>query len=75
MSNPTEGQPGAGSLGEQAREAVEHVAEAASECCPAWSEQCKHLAETTEDYVRKQPLKSLLIAAGIGLLVGLAVRR
>ena len=75
MSSPTEGHQGSGSLGEHAREAVEHVAEAASDCCSAWSEQCKHLAESAEDYVRKQPIKSLLIAAGVGLLLGLAVRR
>jgi ElaB/YqjD/DUF883 family membrane-anchored ribosome-binding protein len=75
MSSPTEGHQGSSPLSDQARQMVEHVAEAASECCSTWSEQCKHLAETTEDYVRKQPVKSLLIAAGIGLLVGLAVRR
>jgi ElaB/YqjD/DUF883 family membrane-anchored ribosome-binding protein len=75
MSSPTEGHQGAGSIGEHAREAVERVSEAASECCSAWSEQCKHLAESAEDYVRKQPIKSLLIATGIGLLIGLAVRR
>jgi ElaB/YqjD/DUF883 family membrane-anchored ribosome-binding protein len=75
MSSPTEGQQGSGSLGEHARDVVEHVAEAASECCSAWSEQYKHFAESAEDYVRKQPVKSLLIAAGVGLLIGLAVRR
>ncbi len=75
MSSPAEGQQGAGSLGQQARDMADHVAEVAEECCSAWSEQCKHLAESTGDYVRKQPVKSLLIAAGIGLLVGLTVRR
>src|SRR5947209_3103996 len=67
MSSPTEGDQGSGSIGEHARAAVEHVSEAASECCSAWNEQCKHLAESAEDYVRKQPIKSLLIATGIGL--------
>jgi ElaB/YqjD/DUF883 family membrane-anchored ribosome-binding protein len=75
MSSPAEGQQGTGSIGGQARDVVEQVAEVAQECCSAWTEQCKHLAKTTEQYVRKQPVKSLLIAAGIGLLVGLAVRR
>jgi ElaB/YqjD/DUF883 family membrane-anchored ribosome-binding protein len=75
MSSPTEGQQGSESISEHARDLVGKVADAASECCSGWTEQYKHLAESAEEYVRKQPVKSLLIAAGVGLLVGLAVRR
>ena len=32
-------------------------------------------AETVEDFVREQPVKSLLIAAGVGFLAGLLVIR
>ena len=62
-------------MGEQAKEAVEHVADAASECCSAWADQFRHCAESAEQFVRQKPVQALAIAAGVGLLIGLAVRR
>ncbi len=57
------------------REAMENFAKAATECCGAWGEQCRSLGEAATKFVRDKPLQSLAIAAGVGLLVGLVVRR
>jgi ElaB/YqjD/DUF883 family membrane-anchored ribosome-binding protein len=65
---------GAGPV-EQAAERVEDFAEAAAECCSEWSEQLRGFTKIAEEYIRKQPIQSLLIAGGVGLLVGLAMRR
>lgn len=41
----------------------------------AVAEKLRVAAETVEDFVREQPVKSLLIAAGVGLLAGLLILR
>ena len=48
------------SLGDMQNEAIESVREA---------------ADATQDYVNKNPWQSLGIAAGVGLLIGLLLRR
>ncbi|HEV2973093.1 MAG TPA: DUF883 C-terminal domain-containing protein [Pirellulales bacterium] len=75
MSDAAESVPGSGPAHGKAQETMEHFAHAASECCSAWSEQLRDCTNSAEDFVRKQPIKSLLIAAGVGLLIGLVVRR
>jgi ElaB/YqjD/DUF883 family membrane-anchored ribosome-binding protein len=49
--------------------------DAAEECCAAGAERMRNAAEFVEDFVRAQPVKSLLIAAGVGLLAGLLILR
>jgi ElaB/YqjD/DUF883 family membrane-anchored ribosome-binding protein len=75
MSNPANSPLGSSSTAEQVQQQVEGFAEAASEYCSGWSEQLRACTESAEEYIRKEPIKSLLIAAGVGVLIGLAVRR
>jgi ElaB/YqjD/DUF883 family membrane-anchored ribosome-binding protein len=75
MSDAAESPLGSDSTHGKVQETMEHFAHAASECCSAWSEQLRDCTNSAEDFVRKQPIKSLLIAAGVGLLIGLVVRR
>ncbi len=56
-------------------ETAETWREAAEECCAAGTEKMRKAAENVEDYVRREPVKSLLIAAGVGFLAGLLVIR
>lgn len=66
---------GSASTAAQVQQQVEGFAEAAEECCSEWSERLRAYAEPAGEFIRKRPLESLLIAAGVGLLVGLAIRR
>ena len=75
MSNPADSPMGSTSTDEQVQQQVEGFAEAASEYCSDWSEQLRACTESAEQYVRKEPIKSLLIAAGVGVLIGMIVRR
>jgi ElaB/YqjD/DUF883 family membrane-anchored ribosome-binding protein len=75
MANPADSPLCSSSTAKQVQPQVEHFAEAASEYCSDWSEQLRLCTESAETYIRKQPIKSLLIAAGVGVLIGLAVRR
>lgn len=74
MASTVDSPLGAGPV-EQAGERVEEFAEAAAECCAEWSEQLRGFTNTAEQFIRKRPIQSLLIAGGVGLLVGLALRR
>jgi ElaB/YqjD/DUF883 family membrane-anchored ribosome-binding protein len=71
---------------EKAAEQVEHLKETASQyydqgrqMAQDYYEQGRQKAmeyqENLESYVREQPVKAVLIAAGIGLLVGFLWRR
>jgi ElaB/YqjD/DUF883 family membrane-anchored ribosome-binding protein len=75
MPNTADSPLGSASTAEQIQQQVEGVAEAAERCCSEWSERLRLYAEPAEDFIRKQPIKSLLIAAGVGLVIGLAIRR
>jgi ElaB/YqjD/DUF883 family membrane-anchored ribosome-binding protein len=75
MPNTADSPMGSTSTAEQVKQQVESVAETAEECCPEWSERLRAYAEPAEEFIRDQPIKSLLIAAGVGLLIGLAIRR
>ena len=62
-------------MGERATETAKHVAAAASDCCDAWSKQLSECTASTKEFIRNDPLKSILIAAGVGLVLGWLVRR
>ncbi len=77
---------GNASVGQSARLSYEHAKDAARqvvgtvrERAGAYYQQGKEkageLTEKTQDYVREQPIKSVLIAAGVGLLLGILLRR
>lgn len=66
-------------LGHQAREAAqaqyERLREHASEYYETGRERAKEWEQSLESYVREQPIKSLLIAAGVGVILGALWKR
>lgn len=65
----------ASSLRDEAGETAQQLTAAATEQWKDTREKALELHDSLEDYVRKNPTKSILTAAGIGFLVGLIVRR
>lgn len=60
--------------------AVVHEAQALAqsksrECKANTDEKIRHTAEKTEAYVQSHPMRALGISAGIGLLLGLLIKR
>jgi ElaB/YqjD/DUF883 family membrane-anchored ribosome-binding protein len=60
-----------GAAAEVAREIKERAGVLAGE----WKEKAKHLHKEVEEYVREHPTKSVLVAVGIGFVLGLVFRR
>ena len=62
-----------------AREAAKQAVGEARQRATAYYEQgkakCGDLSESTEQLVREHPIKSVLVAAGVGLLLGMLIRR
>ncbi len=76
----------AGKVGEQLRDAGEHVKDAAkekyeqlrqhaSDYYNEGKQRANEWEQGIEDYVQQQPVKSLLIAAGVGVLLGMLMKR
>ena len=70
----------AGDLGASAKEFAEEALKETQECASSCYEQgrvkVQEVEHTLETLIRNQPLKALMIAAGVGLLVGgLSLRR
>lgn len=66
-------------MGQMAREAAkarfDQAREAASDYYQRAKDKAMEWEEGMEDYVREKPVRSLLIAAGVGLLLGILLRR
>lgn len=62
-------------MAEPIDEVVDQIDESASQCCAQMREKASELCQTLEDYVRREPMKAVLIAAGVGLVVGFALTR
>lgn len=73
-------------MGSAASEQVNQIKDSASEYYQQGREKAQEyyeqgrqkameLEQNLEDYVREQPLKSVMIAAGVGLLLGILWRR
>lgn len=60
---------------EAARNAASQAREKASEYYSQGREKAAEYGQKVEDMVREQPIKSVLIAAGAGLLLGMLLRR
>lgn len=53
-----------------AEEKLERVRENASELCDEGRDKVRQAARSLEQYIAEQPLTSVLIAGGVGLLLG-----
>lgn len=66
-------------IGEQVRDAAteryQHLRDQASEYYEQGRERAMEWERGLEEYVQEKPIKSLLIAAGVGLLIGLIWKR
>ena len=63
------------SAGAKAQQQFENLRHTATEYYEQGKEKAMQWEQGLEDYVREQPVKSLLIAAGVGMLVGMIWRR
>lgn len=65
--------------GAQVREAAsqkfEELRNHASECCEQGRERAEQWEQNIESYVREKPVKALLLAAGVGFLMGAIWKR
>ena len=57
-------------VGDAAQEKLGQAGERASECCEQGREKIHGAACACEQFVRQRPLRSVLLAAGIGWLLG-----
>jgi ElaB/YqjD/DUF883 family membrane-anchored ribosome-binding protein len=60
---------------DKAQEASRQVADTASEYYQQGRKQMEAVENTLEDGIRAKPLQSVLIAAGIGMLLGLVLKK
>lgn len=60
---------------EAAREQMGRIRDSAGEYYETGREKALEWEHRFEDYVREQPVKSMLIAAGVGLFLGVLWRR
>src|SRR5437762_2395643 len=58
-----------------AKEQYENLREQASEYYDQGRQMVNEYQQTLENYVQEQPVKALLIAAGVGMLLGILWRR
>ncbi len=65
----------AGNVRDAAQEKFQNLRETAGEYYEEGRERAMKWEHNVEDYVREQPIKSLLLAAGVGLLLGVFWRR
>lgn len=54
---------------------MKDVDESAAECYSEIKEKAAELCNSVEAYVRKEPMKGVLLAAGLGLVAGLLMSR
>lgn len=58
-----------------AQEQIEHLRGAASEYLDQGREKARELSETLEHRIREQPVRSVMMAAGAGVVLGLLFAR
>jgi ElaB/YqjD/DUF883 family membrane-anchored ribosome-binding protein len=62
-------------ISDAAREKYEHLRDQARDSFEQGREQAQYWEERLERFVQEEPVKALLIAAGVGALVGMLWRR
>ena len=65
----------AGKISDAATQTYEHFRDTASDYYQQGREKAQHWQEEVENYVQDQPIKSLMIAAGVGVLLGILWKR
>jgi len=65
----------AGQYRDQAREQYDNLRQQASDYYDQGRQQAAEWQEGVESYVQEQPVKALLIAAGVGMLLGILWKR
>lgn len=56
-------------------EKVQHIRDSARDVYTRGKDKVQAMEEGFEDYVKERPIKSILVAAGIGVLIGFFLRR
>lgn len=74
-SSKTHAKAAAAEIQDAAAEMAREFQEQADTFAEQWKEKARHLQGEVENYVRENPTKSVLLAAGIGFVLGLAFRR
>ena len=64
-----------GTVTQAAREQYDNLRESATEYYDYGRERAQEWQQQAEEYIREQPLKSVLIAAGVGIVLGVLWRR
>jgi ElaB/YqjD/DUF883 family membrane-anchored ribosome-binding protein len=62
-------------MNEELDKVVADIDRSASECCSELKEKAADLYSNVEEYVHNEPMKSVAIAAGLGLIAGLLISR
>ena len=65
----------AAEMRDAATETARKFRERAGGLAGEWKEKAENVQKEIEDYVREHPAKSILAAVGVGLVLGLIVRR
>lgn len=62
-------------MNEELDDVMDKIDRSASECCSEMREKATELFDAVEAYVRREPMKAAVIAAGLGLFTGLIFAR
>jgi ElaB/YqjD/DUF883 family membrane-anchored ribosome-binding protein len=62
-------------MSEELDKVIDDIDRSASECCAEVREKAAELAQSIEVYVRNEPLKSAIIAVGLGFVAGMLLTR
>lgn len=62
-------------MDENLDDATAEAESSAARCCLGMQQKAADMCRQIEDYARKEPLTALLIAGGLGLIVGIALSR
>lgn len=62
-------------MNEDLEKTMNDIDQSASQCCTEMREKAAELCSSVEAYVREEPMKSVVIAAALGLVAGLLLSR
>jgi ElaB/YqjD/DUF883 family membrane-anchored ribosome-binding protein len=72
---PTEAEASGSPLTDTARAALHQVSASATQLAAQGRAVGSQVEKTLEDTIREQPFQTLLIAAGVGLVIGLLIKK